>query len=74
MKGTTTRGIAEAVNAHTISIDALRDRIKILEEKVNSFAACMDVKFEESLGPDPHNFVWRWDAKRMVDKDEGPKF
>ena len=50
-------------------------RITNLEEKLNAFAKCMDVKFDIVLGPDPKaNLTWHWDAKRMVEKDEEPKF
>ncbi len=50
-------------------------RLDRLEERLDSFAKCMGVKFDLVLGPDPAaKMTWHWDAKRMVDKNEGHKF
>ena len=54
-------------------------RLDRLEERLDSFAKCMGVKFDLVLGPDPAaKMTWCWDAKCMIDeedrKKEGPKF
>lgn len=70
MRWTTTRDVESAVNCHTEEIIKLRTANKELENKIDSLAAALNLKFDRVLGPnkDVATWVWHWDAKRMCDK------